>query len=245
MIGFVSFLIWELTEKNPIVDLTVFRHRGYTISVLTISLTFGAFFSSIVLTPLWLQTNMGYTATWSGYVMGMNGIFALIAAPIAAKLTTKIDLRKLVSFGILWLAFVTFMRSFGNSDMTFAQLALPLLCQGAAMPFFFIPLSGLALSSVHPNQIASAAGLMNFMRTLAGAFAASLVTTVWDTQTTIHRTELVSVMQPHPEISIPVLDKLVQSQSVVLATNHIFLRVAVIFIIAAIIVWLAPKKAQT
>lgn len=66
-IGFVAFLIWELTERNPVVDLKVFRHRGYSMSMVTLSLAFGAFFSISVLTPLWLQIYMGYTATISGY----------------------------------------------------------------------------------------------------------------------------------------------------------------------------------
>ncbi|MBV8800134.1 MAG: DHA2 family efflux MFS transporter permease subunit, partial [Alphaproteobacteria bacterium] len=62
-IGFAAFLIWELTEKNPIVDLKVFRHRGFTAAATTYAVGFGAFFASIVLLPLWLQTNMEYTAT--------------------------------------------------------------------------------------------------------------------------------------------------------------------------------------
>jgi DHA2 family multidrug resistance protein len=244
LLGFIAFLIWELTEKNPIVDLQVFRYRGFTISVLTISLTFGAFFGSIVLTPLWLQLNMDYTATSAGFVMAMNGVFALMAAPIAAMMTGKFDLRKLVSIGILWMAGVTFMRSFNSSDMTFFQIAVPLLFQGIALPFFFIPLSGLALSSVNPQQIASAAGLMNFLRTLAGAFATSIVTTAWNTQATVYRTDIVGVMQPHPEIPIALLNNMVESQSVVLATNHIFMRLTVVFVIAAIVVWFAPKPSQ-
>ncbi|MBF4281016.1 MFS transporter, partial [Vibrio anguillarum] len=64
-ISFVSFLIWELTERNPIVALKVFRHRGYSTSMVTLSLAFGAFFSISVITPLWLQIYMGYTATIS------------------------------------------------------------------------------------------------------------------------------------------------------------------------------------
>ncbi|MFX5718388.1 MFS transporter, partial [Acinetobacter baumannii] len=68
VVFFIAFLIWELTEHNPIVDLRVFRHRGFTASVTTICLAFGAFFGSVVLTPLWLQGYMGYTATWSGCI---------------------------------------------------------------------------------------------------------------------------------------------------------------------------------
>lgn len=244
IVGFIAFLIWELTEKNPVVDLQIFMNRGFTVSVLTISLIFGAFFGSIVLTPLWLQSNMGYTATWSGLVMAANGVLAVVAAPFAAKLASTVDLRKLVSCGVLWLGLITFIRSFGNSDMTYSQITLPILFQGIAMPFFFIPLSALALSSVRPDQIASAAGLMNFMRTLSGAFSTSVVTTAWVNDATVNRTELVSIMQSHPEIPIASLNQMVESQSVMLATNHVFANVSIIFLLAAMAVWLAPKPSQ-
>lgn len=240
VVGFVAFLIWEATEDNPIVDLRVFKSRGYSVSVLTISLTFGAFFGSIVITPLWLQTNMGYTATWSGLTMAANGALAVIVAPFAAKLASKVDLRKLVFFGVLWLGMLTFIRSFGNTNMTYAQVAIPILIQGGGMPFFFIPLTSLALSSVSPKQIASAAGLMNFLRTLSGAFATSVITTLWVDQASVNRTELVGAM-PHSDIPLAQLNHLVESQSVMLATNHIFQAVSCIFVIAAMAIWIAPK----
>jgi DHA2 family multidrug resistance protein len=240
-VGFAAFLIWELTDANPIIDLNVFKSRGYSISVLTISLAFGAFFGSIVLTPLWLQSNMGYTATWSGLTMAANGALAVIVAPFAAKMAEKYDLRILVCGGILWLGAFTFIRSFGNTNMTYAQIAIPILIQGCGMPFFFIPLSSLALSSVEPSQIASAAGLMNFLRTLSGAFSTTVVTTAWVNQATVNRTELVSIIHPSANISLPILNQLVESQSVMLATNQIFLIVSGIFIIAAMVVWIAPK----
>jgi DHA2 family multidrug resistance protein len=81
-VGFVLFLIWELTERNPIVDLRIFRHRGFTAAALTYSFGFGAFFASIVILPLWLQQNMGYTATWAGYATGIMGILAVACAPL-------------------------------------------------------------------------------------------------------------------------------------------------------------------
>ena len=118
-IGFVAFLIWELTERNPVVDLKVFRHRGFTTSMLTLSLGFGAFFGITVLTPLWLQIYMGYTATIAGYSTAMMGVLAVFLAPAIANLATKIDPRPLVFLGVLWLGGWTFFRSFGDMNMTF------------------------------------------------------------------------------------------------------------------------------
>ncbi|HZZ36495.1 MAG TPA: DHA2 family efflux MFS transporter permease subunit, partial [Caulobacteraceae bacterium] len=104
VIGFAAFLIWELTDANPIVDLRIFRYRGFTSSVITISLTFGAFFSSIVLIPLWLQSNMGYTATWAGYATAFGGVLAVVASPIVGRFVGRVDGRYMVTFGVLWLA---------------------------------------------------------------------------------------------------------------------------------------------
>ncbi len=258
LIGFACFMIWELTHDHPIVNLRIFRHRGYAASVLTISLAFGAFNSSIVLTPLWLQNYMGYTASWSGFTTAALGILAVCAAPVAAKFSTKYDQRMLVFLGVGWLGLVTFYRSFGATDMTHLQITIPILVQGIGMPFFFVPLTALALASVNSEEIASAAGLMSFLRTLAGAMATSLVTTSWEDRTNILRNDLVDKILPPEQIAsmlgdasqvdqttaLYMLDQVLQSQAVMLATNHIFLVVSCTFIFAAMAIWLAPKPKK-
>src|ERR1700757_2153552 len=103
VVGFAAFLIWELTEANPIVNLKIFRHRGFAAGATTYAVGFGGFFASIVLLPLWLQSNMGYTATWAGYATGIMGIFAVLTAPMVGKAVDKIDARLIVCLGILGL----------------------------------------------------------------------------------------------------------------------------------------------
>ncbi len=178
------FLIWESAEKHPIVNLRVFRHRGFTASVITISAGFGAVFASNVLTPLWLQSYMGYTATWAGYACAWSGVLAVFAAPMAGLLSQKTDPRRLIFLGLLWLAGIMMIRAVATTDMTYWQVSIPLLLFGLGLPFFFVPLTALALGSVEEHETASAAGLMNFIRTLSGAVATSIVTTVWEDKTT-------------------------------------------------------------
>src|SRR5882757_1889125 len=104
ILGFAAFVIWELTDDHPIVDLRVFRHRGFAVSAAAMSFTFGAFFASIVLMPLWLQINLGYTSTLSGYVLAFQAVFGVIMAPVAAILMTRIDPRALMSLGLVILS---------------------------------------------------------------------------------------------------------------------------------------------
>jgi len=256
-VGFVAFLIWELTEQNPIVDLRVFRHRGYTAAVITLSVAFGAFFGINVLNPLWLQQNMGYTATWAGYVSALLGVTAVMVAPLAAGMSAKFDARKLVFLGLIWMAFMTFFRAQANQQMGYFDIAHWLLFQGFGMPFFFVPVTALALASVRVEETASAAGLMNFCRTLSGAFATSVVTTVWADGASRNHNELSGVLNGAqstmdqlqgvgltPEQARGTLDNMVQSQGVMLATNQVFMAMAVLFVVAALIVWLAPKPTR-
>ena len=89
IVGFLAFLFWELTDNNPVVDLRVFRHRGFTASVFTLSLGYGSMFGANVLTPLWLQSYMGYTSTWAGMTTAWSGTTAVLMAPIAGLLMAK------------------------------------------------------------------------------------------------------------------------------------------------------------
>ncbi len=251
---FCSFLIWELTQEHPIVDLKIFRHRGFSAGTLTISLAFGAFFATVVLVPLWLQSYMGYNATWSGIIGASTGILAVFVAPFAAIMSQKFDPRKLVFFGVSWLGIWTLIRTSGTTDMTAWQIAWPMLLQGIGLPFFFIPLTNIALGSVDEDEAASAAGLMNFLRTLSGAFATSLTTTTWESKATEFRNDLTANSMSLTEFSqmigdqsqsaIYTLDYMIQSQAIMLSTNHVLMIASCTFILAASVIWLAPKPTR-
>jgi DHA2 family multidrug resistance protein len=254
VLGFICFMIWELTDKQPIVDLKVFRYPGFAVSAAIMPLVFGSFFASVVLVPLWLQTNMGYTAQEAGRLTAFNGVLAVVMSPVVAQLTRKVDPRLLISFGVALLGATMFWRTTFNSTITFQQMVWPSLAQGFAMPFFFVPLMGLALGSVKPSETASAAGLISFARTVAGAFGTSIVTTSWENSSTRVRADMVGQLNQAPRAvdtiaasgfshgaALSQLDNLVQSQAVMVATNHTFQTIGAVMMVAAATVWLAPK----
>lgn len=252
--GFAAFLIWELHEPHPIVDLRVFRHRGFTVSVVTISLTFAAYFAASVLTPLWLQSFMGYKATNAGMTTAWTGVSALLVAQTVAR--SRRDPRQIVFMGVVWMGLITLWRSIATTDMSYWDIALPLMALGLGMPCFFIPSTGIALGSVDPKEVESAAGLMSFLRTLSGAFATSIVTTAWSDQTTRHHAELVGLSDSDGSLRATLeqggmsadaarqtLDYLITSQGVMLSTNEIMTAIGVIFLGSACLIWLAPRPA--
>ena len=254
-VGFAFLIAWEFFEREPIVDLKVFRHPGFTFSMLALVFTYGAFFVTLVIIPQWLQSQLGYTATWAGYAMAWNGVAAVFMAPVAAMLSQKVDPRILVSGGIVWLAATSLIRVvWWTSGADFWTLALPQLIQGAGMPFFFVPLTTLALGAVEEDEVASAAGLMNFLRTMSGAVATAIGMTMWENGAQTTRDTLTGVLHGagstmqvlqarglSVEQSRQFVSQLVDSQAIAITTVNLFELFAAIFVGAAAIIWFAPK----
>lgn len=253
VVGFCAFLIWELTEEHPIVDLRIFRYRGFTFGVISLALCFGAYFASIVVIPQWLQTAVGYTAMQAGVVTALTAIAALMSAQVAVRLLPRMDARLLMSVGVAWLGIMSLWRTQWTSGMDWWAIAIPQFLQGFGMPLFMLPLTSITLSAVNPSETASAAGLQNFLRTMATAVATSLALTFWTNFQRTSRSEIVSTF--HPESvqqslgnlgftngqTLQTLSNLVEQEATILALNHLFLMTAFILFIAAATVWLTPK----
>ncbi len=255
-IGLAVFVAWEVTERQPIVDLRVFRHRGFTVSVISLAFAFATFFASAVLIPQWLQTSMGYTATYAGYVTAFTGVGAVAMSPIVAKLMDRVDPRGLVCFGILWLGATSLLRVYWTSGADFWTLAMPQLLQGIGMPFFFIPLTTIGLGAVEPEETASAAGVMSFLRTMAGAIGTSVSTTLYANNAVVARSEIVSKLNADSTSSAlqasgfsldqvrGAIEQTVTQESYAMAINHLFLLSAIVFAFAAMIIWLSPRPTR-
>lgn len=253
-IGFIAFLIWELTDEHPIVDLRVLRHRGFTAATIAISIGFGTLYSSIVIVPLFLQSTIGYTSTWSGYAMSTMGILAIMLAPLAGRSGQWVDMRLTICLGLMWLGVVSYFRAEWSTGLSFWSYTAPQLLQGLGTPFFMIGLMTLGLSAVPPKETASAAGLMAFARTLATALATSVITTGWADGTQEARSQLVGVGSQDSrfidqmtaagmsiEQARGTLAQLIEQQAAAISANHLFLLLAVLCILAAQLAWLIPK----
>jgi DHA2 family multidrug resistance protein len=260
-VGFAFFLIWELTDRHPVVDLSLFRGRNFWAGTLAISVGYGLFFGNVVLLPLWLQQFMGYTATEAGMVTAPVGLFALILSPIVGKNLHRVDPRRFATASFLVFALVLWMRSRFNTEATYWTIMIPTLIQGVAMACFFVPLVTITLSGLPPERIPAASGLSNFVRITAGAVGTSVVTTVWENRATLHHAQLseainrgssaamgaLSGLSSHGftgQQALAQVDRLITQQAFMLAANDVFYASAVIFLFLIPLVWLArPAKA--
>ncbi|HWW20052.1 MAG TPA: DHA2 family efflux MFS transporter permease subunit [Steroidobacteraceae bacterium] len=189
-VTFVAWLIWELTERYPMVDLSLLKYRNFRIGTIGYCLGYAVFFGNIVLFPLWLQTQLGYTATWAGLVAAPAGVISILISPLVGRFVGKSDARWLASIGFLSFAASYFLRARLTADASFFEFILPQLVLGVGMGTFFISLLAISLDGLPADRVPAASGLGNFLRTVAAAFATSITTTFWDRHESLHQTHL-------------------------------------------------------
>lgn len=203
-IGFVAFLIWELGEAHPIVDLSLFKRRNFAIGTITFCLGYAVFFGAVVLQPLWMQTWLGYNATWAGLVAAPSGMVAVVLSPMIGRYIGRFDARLFASASLLAYAISYFMRSGYTADASFAAFTAPLLVQGIGMSMFFIAMLTILLDGVPVERVPAASGLSNFLRITAGSFATSIVTTFWDDHAALHQSRLADTSSVYqPQLQLP------------------------------------------
>jgi DHA2 family multidrug resistance protein len=191
IVTLAAWIIWELSEKSPMVDLSLFKSANFTLGTVALCLAYGLFFGNVVLMPLWLQTQLNYTATWAGIVTAPSGITALLVAPFVGKFIGRYDARWFATFSFVIFALSYFMRAQYPPDASLWAFAVPTLVQGFAMGTFFIALLTITFDGLPADKLPAASGLNNFLRITASGFATSLTTTFWDRREALHQSRLV------------------------------------------------------
>ena len=258
LVGLITFVIWELTEEHPVVDLTLFKSRNFWAGSLALSVGYGLFFGNVVLLPLWLQQYMGYTATQAGMVLAPVGLLALLLSPVIGKNIQKLDPRRLAVVSFVVFAVVLWMRSNFNTQADIGTILIPTVIQGIAMACFFIPLVTITLSGLSSDKIPAASGLSNFVRILAGSFGTSIATTVWQHRAALHHAQLSDAVNPvstattsaltgltsaglTPEQALGSINRLVDQQAYMLAASDVFYISALIFLALIPLVFLTRR----
>ena len=260
-LSFLFFLIWEFTEKNPIVDIRLFAVRNFRGGTIAISVAYAVFFSNLVILPQWIQGFLGYRSVDAGLVTAPLGIFAVLLAPVMAKIMPKSDARVLATLAFVGYAGVFLMRSHYTTGVDQWTLILPTLLQGIPTALFFVPLTAIILSGLPADKIPAAAGLSNFVRVFAGGVGTSLITTGWNNRTILHHAHLAeqsSVNNPaygsalasiHATLggsmdqATAFFEQSLNAQAAMLGINDIFWLSSMIFIVIIPLIWLTkPGK---
>ena len=192
VLGLVAFIWRELTAEHPIVDLRVLKNRSLALgTVFTFILGFGLF-ASVFIFPIFCQNLLGFTAQQTGLILLPGSLCTALLMPFIGTLLKK-------GFPPQWMAaggfagFFIFSVMMSGSTMASGtgDFFWPLVVRGVGMSFLFVPLTTMALSGLHPKDIAQGAGLNNMMRQLGGSFGVAIMTTFVTQRTAFHRGNLI------------------------------------------------------
>ena len=256
LLSLTFLIVWEIHARHPVVDLSLFKRRNFTIGVTALSLGMMAFFGINVVFPLWLQITLDYTATWAGLASAPVGVLAFVMAPIIGANINRLELRAVVTFAFLVFAGTSFWFASFDSAASFSAMVLPRFVMGIGIACFFIPLNQVYLSGLPADQIASASGVANFCRTLGSSVSTALTVTLWQHRGEYHHAVLTESVSPgHPASthflqqlqqsglshtqSLGLIDRLISREALTLAVNDVFWVCALLFLLLIPMLWLA------
>ena len=185
-------IVWELRQKDPIIDLHLFRGRTFAVANLLMFVLGFALLGSTLLLPLFLQTLLGYTAQLSGMALSPGGFAIMVLMPLVGFLLSRYDARYLLLFGLSVLSLSLFHMTEFDLNIDFKTAALARVLQAAGLAFLFVPINTAAYSYLPREKNNAASGLMNLARNIGGSVGISFVTTMLDRRSQKHLTDLTS-----------------------------------------------------
>jgi MFS transporter, DHA2 family, multidrug resistance protein len=191
VIGFIVFLVRELTTPNPIVNLRVLKDRNLATGVL-LNFSVGAvLYSTTAALPQFLQLLLGYPSLQAGLVMSPRGIGAIIGSIVAGRILSKVDGRLWMAQGAAALGLTMFLLGGLNLNISPENVIWPIVISGFAIASIFVPMTTFSVATLKRENMGDAAGLTSLVRNLGGSVGISLVTALVTRSTQMHQALLV------------------------------------------------------
>ena len=250
-------------------DLRIFKDPSFATGNIIMCFAFFAFFGSIVLLPLYLQTIMGYTAFLAGLVLGPGGAVLIVMLPVAGKLSERVDTRLLMVVGLVTTAYSVYYMSGYNGLIDFRAAVTGRVIQGIGMPFVFVAATFLSMAYVSKEKMNNASAIFNLLRNLGGSFGVAFVTTMLQWRSQFHQARLVEHLTQFNPAFVGAWEQMqlylqlkrgagagqgllakqaiylqVQQQAAVLAFNDVFFLQALILLALLGTLWIIRKPSK-
>lgn len=196
-----AFIFWELYIPHPLLNIRVFKHFRF-VSAAIVSFVFGAaMFATMYLVPLFVQIIQGYSPTRSGLMLLPAGLAMAIAFPIFGKLSDRGGMHLLTIAGMTVIAYSTWLMVSAHVDTPFWAFAWWMVLNRIGLSIVFPPLSAASVEVLPADLTSQGQGVMNFVRSLGGAFGVNLVAISVDFRATGYRSALVETQNAGNPVS--------------------------------------------
>lgn len=170
-----TFLLTQLRQEHPLVELKVFRNRDFSLAVSIAVLNFMAFGATLLLLPFMLQKLMNLGVATVGFAMATMSLPTLIFAPFAGRLSDQYGPRITVTVGLVVRGTgLIIIGLIAGSAVTVSSLIAPMILMGVGQALFQPPNASAMLSALPPNHAGLAGGFLALSRTLGMGIGQSL-----------------------------------------------------------------------
>lgn len=258
LVFMIIFLIWEAHQQNPIVNLKYMKNRNFLVGVTVLCIGSTAFFSTVVILPIWLQQYLGYTAFESGLTTATTSLFVVFLAPLLGANLHRLDPRKVVAFGFVVFFLVSLWAAHMTPDVPQSHISLVRLFLGIGLACFFIPLNNILFSDIPDSEIPAASGISNFLRNVGNSFGTSMVVSYFEKRQALYHEQLVASVQPGNvayleymnnlsgtlQQKLLIINQTINSQAALMGINNIMLLSGLIMLSLIPVVFIAKKSTK-
>ena len=197
VICLVGVVLWELRQKQPIIDFHILKERNYALATVSMLVLGFVLYGSTTLLPLLLQTLLGYTSLLSGLVLSPGGIVICIGMPVVGMLLRRYQARWLIIGGVLVSTLGLLAMSRFNLYIDYRTAVMGRIVQSAGLAFLFVPISTVAFGLIPRERMNYATGLFNLARNIGGSSGIATVTTLLARRAQFHQQVLVAHLTPY------------------------------------------------
>ncbi len=263
----IIFFYRCLTTEHPIVDLSVYRNRNFSVSSLMTFVLGIALYGMVYLVPVFLGQVRGMNSSQIGHVMLVMGITMFLFAPFVGTVMSRFDVRKVIFAGLSIAALGVVLNAHLTVQSDFAEFFWPQVLRGIGMMMGLILMSQLAMSTLPMDKIKGASGIYNLTRNIGGAIGLAIINTLIERQMALHVSTLHSNITPESlpaveylsqtadkfrnvvgdqadQLAMTMLERQVHLQALTLSFNDILKLLALLMFLTAFLVLLVKKPAH-
>jgi MFS transporter, DHA2 family, multidrug resistance protein len=195
-LSFITFVPYELTRKNPIVDIRLIGRRNFGVSFAVMLAVGAVLFGTTQLMPQLLQESFGYTAIWAGLSLMPGGFTSMISMIIAGQVSRFLQPRYMMGGALIAISLALYHFTGLSPNANFAWFAWARAFQMAGIPFLFLTVTSYSYVGLPAGKSGQASALINVARNLGGSIGVSAAQTMLAQREQFHQSRLAENFDP-------------------------------------------------
>jgi MFS transporter, DHA2 family, multidrug resistance protein len=195
-LAFVLMIPWEMSRRNPMIDLRMVATRQFGACFLVMLATGAILLATTQYLPQLVQDDFGYTATWAGIMLSPGGLVTMVMMFVTGTLSAKVQPKYLIALGALIIGLSMYMLTNVYGDVGFWFLAKARILTGLGLPLIFLPIIAASYHGIAPGKTDQASALINAARNTGGSIGVSIVANVLAHREQLHQARLVENVIP-------------------------------------------------